>query len=381
MPNIKRGMMAAAGGGAEPCEDCGLFAMGTNADGQLGLGDTTARSSPVQTYAAVPTSYSAGKSFSGLVKTDGTLWMTGRNNYGQLGLGTAGWGTEVSSWTQVGTDTTWDQVSCGTGFTIARKTDGTIWTWGDDFAGALGNGTLGGDVSSPVQVGSLTDWTTVLANGSSVAAYKDDALWCWGKGENGQMGDGVHVNYSSPVQVASSGYANGIRSSSGEQRFLAHHPKTNNAIVAAGYGYRGALGLGATSSTNVFTQIGSTDWTWVTFGNYNIIARRTNGDLYAWGYAPGYYGANGDGTTTTRSSPVQIGSGETWGADFRHGASSQYGSMAINTSGELFGWGYNGQGQLGPNGTNSVPTQVGTETDWVGIDCGGYHTFGVRDDS
>ena len=322
--------MAAAGGGAAPCEDCGLFALGTNTDGQLGLGNTTAYSSPVQTYAAVPTSYSTGNAFSGLVKTDGTLWMTGRNNYGQLGIGTQGWGTEVSSWTQVGTDTTWDQVTCGMGFTIARKTDGTIWSWGDPFAGALGNGTDTGYVSSPVQIGSLTDWTTVLANGNSVAAYKDDALWCWGKGENGQMGDGVHVNYSSPVQVASSGYANGIRSSTGQQRFLAHHPKTNNTIVAAGYGYKGA---------------------------------------------------NGDGTLISRSSPVQIGSGETWGAGFRHGSSSQYGGMAINTSGELFGWGYNGAGQVGGTGTHSVPTQVGTETDWVGIDCGGYHTFGVRDDS
>ena len=380
MPNIKRGMMAAAGGVAEPCEDCGLFAIGTNASGQLGLGDTTSRSSPVQTYAAVPTDFSAGQHFSGLVKTDGTLWMTGKNNYGQLGLGNT---TDVSSWTQVGTGTTWDQVSCGQGFTIARKTDGTIWTWGENDLGQLGDGTAV-TKSSPVQVGSLTDWTTVISWGEGAVAYKSDALWAWGLGTSGQHGNGASTTYSSPVQVGASGFANGIRSSAGSGQYATWHPKTDNSIVTAGYGYQKSLGLGNVTSTNTFTQIGSTDWTWVTLNQYNGLARRTNGDLYSWGFSPGSYYANGDGTTNNNtSSPVQIGSGETWGAGFRHGATTTYGGMAINTSGELFGWGYNGSGQKGTSTTTSysVPTQVGSETDWTAIDLGTTHTLGVRDDS
>ena len=164
---------------------------------------------------------------------------------------------------------------------------------------------------------------------------------------------------------------------------MVHLPKTDNTVVCTGYGYKGSLGLDGPLSTTTFTQLGSAQWTWVQIGRYNNFGRRTNGELWSWGYAVA--GSVGDipYPWVTRSSPVQIGSGETWGADFRHGGNNDYGGMAINTSGELFGWGQNTYGQKGglPIYGMNTPTQIGSETDWTGVDCGATHNLGVRDDS
>jgi len=374
MPNIKKGMMAAAGADTE-CEDCGLFAWGYNGNGQLGTGDTTNLSSPVQVYAAEPTDFSAGKHFSAVIKTDGSLWTTGLNGDGQLGHGNT---TNLSTFTQVGSDTDWDQISCGDDNWIARKTGGTIWTCGSGYKGFHGNGTTTA-VSSPIQVGSDTDWTTVMTSGVTVSAFKGTSLYGWGSGYAGSLGDNGGVDYSSPVLIGT-GYANGQRSSHGSNQYLNNQIKTDNTIWVAGYGYKGSGGTGDSGNPyhNTYQQIGSAQWTWVTFGRYCNMARRTDGTLYAWGW--NNYGNLGTGNTTSYSSPVLVTGGETWGADFRHGAKGNYGSAAINTSGELFAWGQAIYGETGLGNTTaySAPQQVGSETDWTAIDRGPMHSLGVR---
>ena len=129
------------------------------------------------------------------------IWTWGRNNLGQLGLGTI---VHRSSPIQVGALTTWRQVSGGNDHSLAIKTDGTLWGWGNSTLGQLGLGGNTISLSSPIQVGALTNWKQVAASNSISAAIKTDGtLWMWGNNAFGQLGLGNATYYSSPKQVGS----------------------------------------------------------------------------------------------------------------------------------------------------------------------------------
>ena len=134
------------------------------------------------------------------IKTDGTIWAWGLNNRGQLGDDTVSY---RSSPVQIGALTNWAQVSAGDLFTASVKTDGTLWAWGDNGRGQLGIGTAAGTYrSSPVQIGALTTWSQVSAGAEHTAAIKTDGtMWAWGGNISGEVGDGTTVSRSSPVQV------------------------------------------------------------------------------------------------------------------------------------------------------------------------------------
>ena len=133
--------------------------------------------------------------------------MWGRNHAGQLGQGNT---TYRSSPVQVGSLTDWGDgerryktISMGAGFAAAVKTDGTLWTWGGNSDGQLGIGNTT-NKNSPVQVGSLTDWSRIGCNSSGNIALKtDNTLWAWGSNGQGQLGLGDTTNRSSPTQVGS----------------------------------------------------------------------------------------------------------------------------------------------------------------------------------
>jgi alpha-tubulin suppressor-like RCC1 family protein len=181
-----------------------LWAWGYNAFGQLGDGTVTQRNSPVQIGALTDwLQASASGYFSHTAKTDGTLWTWGRNTNGQLGLGTTGSGTYKSSPTQVGSLTTWKKIHGGVNFVIAVKTDGTLWTWGQNGNGQLGLGNTTA-YSSPMQVGSLTSWDTPVSGTYCNGVIKTNGtLWVWGNNFYGQLGLGNRTEYSSPMQVGS----------------------------------------------------------------------------------------------------------------------------------------------------------------------------------
>jgi alpha-tubulin suppressor-like RCC1 family protein len=136
-------------------------------------------------------------------KTDGTLWAWGNNSSGELGINSAS--GAISSPVQIGTLTTWATVSAGSDFGIAIKTDGTAWSWGGNFFGQLGlnvSNTL--TYSSPKQIGALTNWSTISGGYRSPSAIKTNkTLWSWGENSSGQLGIGSVYNYSSPKQVGS----------------------------------------------------------------------------------------------------------------------------------------------------------------------------------
>ena len=177
-----------------------LWAWGGNANGQLGLGDATHRSSPVQVGALSDwKQVYCGKTLETLaIKTDGSLWAWGDNANGQLGLGDA---TSRSSPVRVGALTNWRRVFDG----LSIKTDGTLWAWGSNSGGQLGLGDTN-PRSSPVQVGALTTWRNAIradAAGEpfSLATRTDGTLWAWGSNLYGPLGLGDSINRSSPVQV------------------------------------------------------------------------------------------------------------------------------------------------------------------------------------
>ncbi len=325
------------------------------------LGDTIARSSPVQVGDLVNwSSLSIGNSFALAVKDDGTLWAWGYNNYGRLGLDNT---THYSSPVQVGTDTDWEFASAGAYSSNAIKTDGTLWAWGYNLNGrlGLGDGSPSNNYSSPVQVGTDTNWSSV-SNRSHVLAIKTDGtLWSWGHNDDGQLGHGDTTSRSSPVQVGIDTDWEQIDQSLAMSGAI----KTGGSLWTWGRGNGGRLGHNNTTSLSEPTQVGSlTDWNVLNLIQYGGTVIKDDGSMWVWG--SGADGRLGLENTTTYSSPVQLGSDTDW--SYVQGLNNSV--VAIKDDGSMWSWGRNNVGQLGLEDTDdrSSPTQIGTDTDWVVAD-------------
>lgn len=188
-----------------------LWGWGYNVYGQLGNGTQNSYSSPIQIGSLTNwKSVTCGTLFSAGLKTDGTIWAWGYDGYSQGLFGNSSRGVMYTSPIQIGSSTNWKQISIKSyagglvyQHLAAIKTDGTLWTWGDNKYGELGNGTTI-YYSSPIQVGSLTNWKWVTSYEYSTLAIKTDGtLWGWGEGSSGQLGNSANVKYSSPVQIGS----------------------------------------------------------------------------------------------------------------------------------------------------------------------------------
>ena len=364
-------LLQAAGGGIGGS----LYAWGFNSNGQLGQGNTTSYSSPVQvgaltTWANVSTSMGATSRSTLAIQTDGTLWAWGSGDNGRLGLGNT---TNYSSPVQVGALTNWSQSKACNSFGLAVKTDGTLWAWGFNSNGQLGQGNTT-SYSSPVQIGSLTTWKFV---NYGCAIKTDDTLWMWGVNSFGQLGQGNITSYSSPVQVGTLTWST-ISVNNGSSIAI----QSNGTLWGWGFNGSGTLGVSNTTNYSSPVQVGAlTNWSKIAVANDSsggghVLAIKTDGTLWAWG--SGGNGQIGDSTTTTYSSPVQIGALTTW-AEISAGGLF---SLAVKTDGTLWAWGSNGQGQLGVSSTTSYssPIQVGSSTNWLStkISGGAYSSFGIR---
>ena len=185
-----------------------LWTWGNNQFGKLGIDDTVNRSSPV-TIAGGGTTWkqvSAGSRHAAAIKTDGTLWLWGINNNGHLGDDTNV--SKLSPITTAGGGTDWSQVSAGGYHTAAIKTDGTLWTWGNNTYGRLGDNTTTTRSSPITTAGGGTNWKEVSTGvyGSHTAAVKTDGtLWTWGYNALGRLGTGNLTSRSSPGTTAGGG--------------------------------------------------------------------------------------------------------------------------------------------------------------------------------
>ena len=352
-----------------------LWAWGDNAFGQIGNATTTDVTSPIQVGTAANWStIAAGYYTSAATRTDGTLWTWGRNAEGQLGDGTL---IQRTSPAPLGAATNWQNVQGGGYQFLATKTDGTLWSWGWNLYGQLGQGfndiTLRGNV--PVQVGSATNWS-LLSPGYdfSVATKTDGTVWSWG--DNGISELGYLGRVPLPV-AAQAGPIAAASAGNGHAAFI----KPDGTLWLWGNNVNGQLGIGASDSGQHPVPVQpapGTTWANVASGAFHTAALRSDGTLWTWGY--NFYGQIGDGTTTQRNSPVQVGTDTNWvrvAAGFYH-------TIALKADGTLWAWGYNSDGQLG-NGVNDsnahpTPTQVGTATNWNYVVSHGYHIIATRSD-
>ena len=341
-----------------------LFAWGDNVDGQLGVGDTIRRSSPIQVgNTAEWAIITAGSGFSYAIKNDGSLWSWGNNSVsGMLGLGDL---IDRSTPVQVGSLNDWKYVDSGNSHLLAVKKDGSLWGIGLNNLGQLGLGATD-RVSSPIQVGSLYNWKSVACGTShSIALSTDGSIWSTGQGAAGKLGLGDTVNRSTLTQIGTSNNWKLIRC--GRDYSLA----INNLGELWGWGDGGVGSFGIDINvfgTNLSTPVISgsiSECRAVSAGSSHTLAIRNNGSMWASGFNGN--GELGTGDLVHRSSFVQIGSQLDW-KNISAGSNSI--SAAIKNNGSLWLWGSGEVGQLGFGDTvhRSSPTQLGSSTNWKLID-------------
>ena len=287
-----------------------LWMWGDNGDGRLANNDQASKSSPIQVGTETNWSlFNLGGSGGGILitKTDGTLWTWGRNYDGELGHNShvrysspvqlpGTWATSQNSIMQTNDQTTG-----------AIKADGTLWMWGGNDDGKLGlNDTT--KRSSPVQVGTATDWSQINGSTTTAAIKTDGTLWVWGSNSNGRLGQNNTTNQSSPVQIPGTTWRNISSGGYG----LSFATKTDNTGWLWGYGEYGTFGTGTqTVRRSSPTQIPGT-WTQGTVALFPFTIAVKNGELWAWGRNNDQGGGNlGQNNRTSYYSPKQI-PGTTW---------------------------------------------------------------------
>ena len=361
-----------------------LWSWGINTYGQLGLGDTTSTSSPVQVGALtdwaayqIYTGYFHSMAIGGYNGVRGSLWTFGRNYEGQLGLGDT---DDRSSPTQVGGSDIWSVLSGGIGGNSSFAIEFSIsilWSWGNNSSGQLGLGdTL--DRSVPVQVG--TDYNSFSGGMYQMLAItSNSALWSCGHNPYGQIGDSSTVDRSSPVQIGTFSCSKMFNSNCSNDNFYAI--KSDGTLWACGDNSQEQLGDGTSNPRSNPIKIGSlTDWLSGSFGSLDnntyahVSSVKTDGTLWSWGNNS--FGQLGLGDTTSRGSPVKVGLLTDWSSVFCGSCHT----LAVKTNGTLWSWGNNDYGQLGLEDTTdrSSPVQIGALTDWVSASCGEYYSIATN---
>ena len=358
-----------------------VWTWGFNASGQLGDNITASSSTPVQVHVSAGTIFTAiaaGSDHSLALDQNGHAWAWGNNFEGQLGNGsTTNSSVPVAVDMPTGVIFTKIIAAAGSYHSAALDQDGRAWDWGDNFSGELGNGTTTMS-TTPVMVALPASTSfTVLAIGSyhSVALDPGGNAWTWGDNQEDELGNGTMPAYPTAVmaKTATAGSFTAVSAGAGYSLAL----DTDGHAWAWGYNGNGQLGNGTTTTSSVPVPVSmppGVTFTAIAAHFYHSVALDTNGQAWAWGYNAD--GELGDGTTTDRSVPVAVIMPP--GVKFTAIASGGGGhSLALDTSGQAWAWGYNGNGELGDGTTSnsSVPVAVAMPplTTFVAIAGGGNH--------
>jgi alpha-tubulin suppressor-like RCC1 family protein len=319
---------------------------------------------------------SSGFDHSCAIKTNGTLFCWGDNSYGQLGNNSTTDSLVPMHENKAATD--WINISAGAFHACAIKTDGTLFCWGWNEYGQLGNNSTT-DNRVPVQESrTAIDWAEISAGYSHTCAIKNNGtLFCWGDNLYGKLGNNSTDNSSLPVQESTAS-TDWLKLSVGGSQTCAI--KTNGTLFCWGWNEHGELGDNSTTNSPVPVQesTAATDWANLSAGYSHTCAIKTNGALFCWGRNES--GQLGNNTTANSPAPVQVSTAATDWASLSAGGGH---TCAIKTDGTIFCWGDNSSGQLGNNSFTDihVPVQESTAaTDWANLSAGCSHTCAIKTD-
>lgn len=336
-----------------PTSSYKLLATGDNS-GQLGLGDGVDRSRFEQVGVATDwASGSGGGDHAHVTNDSGDLYSSGLNGYGQLGLGDT---STRQTFTQV--SGVWDKVSSGANFSAGIKTDGTLWAWGQNNFGQLGQGSFDSSPhSTPLQIGSDIDWADVKCGAYFIIAKKSNGtLWGCGQDNNGQLGQGsTATRRTSLVQIGV--LTDWDTFDAGWSHTLAL--KDDGALWAWGDNSYGQLGDGSTTDRYTPVQIGSSAWIKISAAgqsNGTSYGIKAAGTLWSWGYNVNYELGIGSSDFNPHPDPILIDADTIW-MDVSGGGSH---AIASKSNDEIWGWGWNGRGEIGLGYTTSVTVPTRT---------------------
>lgn len=351
-----------------------LYAWGDNNSGELGDNTEVNKSSPVAIGNQSWLNVAGGKSFTLAVKSDRTLWSWGNNQYGQLGNGTVTQSFLLPSSFPSGLS--WNTIATSTSHSVGIKSDGSLWAWGDNTYGELGN-LSSISTNSPILVSGPTgvSWSAVSSNTgyeTNFALTTTGLLYAWGYNLGGQLGvNSFNTNMSSPVLVPGPpvtktwktvSVMQGTESSATAPNvYVTVGIQTDGTLWSWGtQSSFGELGINTVATLSISSPVlvsgpAGVSWTAVSAGGGHVLAITTDGILYAWGWNA--TGQLGNSTLTSVSSPVLVSgpAGASWGAV---AAGSKH-SLAIRSTGVLYAWGDNlNGGQLGTASLTSVSSPV-----------------------
>jgi alpha-tubulin suppressor-like RCC1 family protein len=357
-------------------EVCSHTAMlwGDNAKGQIGDGTTTDRKTPVMLAGLSPVAVAAGNQHTLVVNNDGTVWAWGINGSGQLGDGTT---TTRKAPVKVSGLSGVIAVSAGLNHSLALKADGTVWAWGGNGNGQLGDGTST-TRKTPVKVSGLSGVTAVSAgNYHNLALKNDGTVWAWGNNGSGRLGDGTATTRKTPIQVVDviSGFEFATAIAAGGDFSLA--VGQDGTLWAWGDNCSGQLGDGTATARKRPVQVLGVYSAWAIAAGASHGLAITGDGVMAWG--ANAKGQLGDGTTTTRKTPVLIP--ETYNVSaIAAGGSHSLAWVWVGDAGELQAWGNNSDGQLGDGTTTTrkTPIVVPGQSDAIFFTAGGAHSITLR---
>lgn len=317
------------------------------------------------------------------IKTDGTLWGWGSNNFGQLGDGST---NQRNSPVQIGADNNWKQISTGgtyditpsvhSGYTLAIKNDGSLWAWGNNSDGQLGIGNTSNSYL-PTRIGNSNDWKQVKASGYTSSAIKNDgSVWHWGRlkiafGSSSPLQSNVPVQYAGMNQVDFLS----VEHSGSAYNYLVK--KNDGSTWGWGTNSNGQVGNGTISSQiNNPTQISNTlNFTSIINSQSTSFGMTNSGTLYAWGQNNN--GQLGDGTNADKNVPTLINTINSCKSISCSGGNT----FVVKLDGTLWATGDGNEGCFGNGGTNNVFytfTKIGNATDWKSVFVGNRYTFAIK---
>lgn len=352
--------------------DGSLWAWGNNKYGMIGNGTYKDENTPVKSgndYDWV--GLGTGNSISYAIKSNGSLWSCGNNAHGALGDGTTN--NYRNQWYNLSKDSKFVNISTGTFHSASLKSDGTLWTWGNNAFGQLGDSSTV-QKNSAVQIGHDTSWMSVaLGENHSIGLKSNGTLWAWGANNKGQLGDGTSNISSVPKQIGKDSTWASIAAGSNHCLAL----KADGSLWAWGENIYGQLGDSSKTDRNRPVQMGKQyKWVSISAGDKHSLGLTSRGKLFAWGNNENYQ--LGDGSKSQRIKPVQLGGDSTWVAMSAGGGHS----LALKADGSLWAWGNNEREQLGDGSSYSRtgPGRIGSENKWISIACGKTHSLGLKSD-